>query len=204
MNEADFATESRLRQAAREAQPDATAVLADFYEQRGQLSRAALWRRPERDERTEGERDRTCVKASAYPSPVDPRRDAMIWVLCLVNLPFATIGEAFKLSASRIREVANRVDREIYFAARSERLKSDFVFCRLRAAGAILMRPDKSEQEVLIEQAIGKSDDNYYAWRERQEREYREQILRIEVPPASWPYTRPHEESRRQERGDAR
>lgn len=183
MNEDDIATEARLRRAARESHPGATAVLADFYEERGQQSRAALWRRPDRDEKTDGERDRTCIKTITRLSPIDPRRDAMIWLLCIAGLPLPSIGQAFKLCKSRVRGIANRIDREVYLAARAESMKTEPVARRLRAVGAILTLPDAAAVHLM--------------WQAREERERRQRILRVELPPDSWPYTRPHEERRR-------
>jgi hypothetical protein len=188
VNEADFATEQELRLAARGSQPGSQDVLADFYEEHGQLSRAALWRRSESDERTEGERDRVCVKKFARLSPIDPRRDAMIWILCLTGMPFTAVGKAFKLSVSRVREVANRIDREVYLAARAERLRTEPVARRLRTAGAVLVLPEEDDEDL--------------GWQAREERERRERTLRIEIPPASWPYTRTHEKHRRNEECD--
>lgn len=206
MTDEDFATEVRLRHDAIGAQPGAVDVLADFYEERGQLSRAALWRHPNRNKKTYGERDRTCVEKLSHTSPVDPRRDAMIWILCLTDLPFAAIGKAFKLSVSRVREVANRIDREIYFAARAERLQTDPAIRRLRAARAILVQSETDAEDaeracswICDEPSPRRPEvaDAYLTWLARKERERTERTLHVEIPPASWPYTRPHEEHRR-------
>lgn len=188
MTSDDLAAEIQLRRDALDEQPGATDVLADFYEERGQQSRAAMWRRPDRDEKTNGERDRTCVKTVARPSPVDPRRDAMIWILCLTGLSFTAVGNAFQLSVTRVSQIANRIDREVYLAARAARLNMDSVTRRLRAAGAVLDPPAAEAVHLM--------------WQPREERERRARTLRVEIPPASWPYTSPHEKHRRSEEHD--
>ena len=123
MTDTDRATERALRVAAIAKHDGACEVLADFYDERGQPSRAQLWRNPQRDERCAGERDRTVIHTLVRASPVDPRRDALIWIYSLADRSLAQIGTQFKLSRERIRGIVNRIDCKVHFdAARADRL----------------------------------------------------------------------------------
>lgn len=153
-------TELALRAAAG-LDEGASAVLADFYERDGQLSRAALWRDRDRARRTlfatppdflvesvKGPRRR-------LNATVDPRRNVMLWLLYGViygrrgkdryyvdlkqaRLEADVVAEYFGLSRSTIHQVVTERDRMIWESARRERATPTLrATQRLIAAGAL-------------------------------------------------------------------
>lgn len=130
---------------------DAIMVLADFYEEHGQHTRARLWRQAARvEERRIDLRDPPDLMTKrAMPSaPVDPRRNAMMWLLwqlhehapqCLTRFTsHRAIGAAIGIGAGMVRHYIARHDNIIRHAAVEERTRPTMrATQRLKEAGAL-------------------------------------------------------------------
>jgi hypothetical protein len=106
---------------------DARSVLADFYESRGQLSRAALWREedPGRSPRDNLVPDSKC------------RRHMVMWLLSN-SVPHEAVAKAFRLSPSWARALIRAVESKICEAANEERHHPTLAATRrLQEAGAL-------------------------------------------------------------------
>jgi len=109
---------------------EAASVLADFYEQHGQLSRAMLWRRSTR------------VHAQKRPADLvihDPKwqRKVMMWLLGHVTSQ-AVVARAFRSSRTWTRTLNNEIERKICATANEERHHPTMAATlRLQAAGAL-------------------------------------------------------------------
>jgi hypothetical protein len=139
--------ETELRFEASRRATGACEVLADFYEAEGQHTRADLWRRT-----INGERD-LLIKQHDNIHPVDPRRNAMIWLLMNQRRPderprsgrssftsamLQDVADLFQLSTSMIRHIVTQHDRMIREAATSECAKPTMKAThRLIEAGAL-------------------------------------------------------------------
>jgi len=123
----DYRLEQDLRALTRvKGAKEAALILADFYEQRGQPSRAMLWRR---SARVYAQR-----KAGADLIVQDPKwqRKVVMWLLCHVT-SLAAVARAFRLSAPW-----HEVESKICEAANAERHCPTMVATlRLQAAGAL-------------------------------------------------------------------
>lgn len=156
-----------LNSSARHNEAEASAVLADFYEHDGQLSRATLWREHERLLKLGSDRssppDLLAKRRQNPLSPVDPRRNAMIWLLHgvwrddggmealhAINM----VHLAFKLSWQTIRNIVKQRD----FVVRDSTIEE----CnhptmratqRLIEAGALprWIDPDRANEDVMVE-----------------------------------------------------
>lgn len=166
-----------------------TAILADFYEHHGQQSRAALWRQHEELMTLEATRafppDLLLKKSSL--SPIDPRRNAMIWLLsgvahAMTTDPHDIMGEirflgllprVFKLTAARLRTITKERDRMIWEAAVSECNRPTMrATQRLAAVGALPMPTPGVKSTV--------------KWRVEPAERF---LIDIELPPDTWPVT---------------
>ena len=127
MTDQDYQLEQDLRAQTRvKGAKEAALILADFYEQHGQPSRAMLWRRSTRvyDQR----------KAGADLVVQDPKwqRKVVMWLLCHVT-SLAAVARAFRLTV-RYHEVETKICE----AANAERHCPTMVATlRLQAAGAL-------------------------------------------------------------------
>jgi hypothetical protein len=125
--------EAELRKQAR-ASDNARAILADYYEESGQPSRAAMWREP----RTVGigvDPDLNVPDKSSCAE--DSRRAAMIWLLQHVMSERA-IAKALDVSGTRVRQILHRLDRDILTIKAAElRHPTMAATQRLGAAGAL-------------------------------------------------------------------
>lgn len=111
-------------------------ILADYYEESGQLSRAAMWRDPERPRGVDPDLNVPDKSSCAE----DSRRAAMIWLLQHV-MSERTIAKAFDISGTRVRQILHRLDRDIRAIEKTERLRPTMAATqRLSAAGALLPR----------------------------------------------------------------
>ncbi len=132
MRDDDYLREQGLRalthaKGAREAAD----VLADFYEQCGQPSRAKLWR----DMRI---RPRKRNPADLINQDPKWRRKVMIWLLGHVA-PRSTVARAFRSSPEMVRIRSREVEQRICEVANAERHHPTMAATlRLQAAGALL------------------------------------------------------------------
>ncbi len=125
MTDRDYQHEQELRALTRvKGAKEAALVLADFYEQHGQPSRAMLWRAQRR---------------SADLVVQDPkwRRHAMIWLLSHVASQ-TVISRAFRISKSSVQTWKSATERRICEVANEERHHPTMAATRrLQAAGAL-------------------------------------------------------------------
>lgn len=131
MTDLDFQLEQELRAQTRERGPrEAARVLADFYEQRGQPSRAALWR---------------CnARVHAQREPADLiirdkswRRKVAMWLAAHVSSQ-AAVARAFRSSSSWTNTLIEEVETTICEAANAERHHPTMAATvRLQVAGAL-------------------------------------------------------------------
>ncbi len=135
----DYETEQALRERVTKdpshaERVAAAAVLADFYELRGQPSRAALWRGPDRD-LTQAQPD--LLTRSSHVHAVDLRRNAMIWLLHHM-LSIREIAKLFEISTTRTAQIIEQGDRDILAHAVTERRHPTLAASRrLAEAGAL-------------------------------------------------------------------
>jgi hypothetical protein len=131
MTDHDYQLEQGLRAQTREKGAGEVAlVLADFYEERGQPSRAMLWRRSTRVHAQRRAADLICQ---------DPRwrRKVMMWLLGHVTSQ-TKVARAFKSSDSWARVLIREVELKICEAANVERHHPTMTATlRLQAAGAL-------------------------------------------------------------------
>lgn len=119
------------------------AILADFYEQNGQLSRAALWREllsPQLRDRRRHVLIETpdLLTRPHQPQAPDCRRNQMIWLLRTQGLSARKTAAAFGLSATRVEQIVVIEDRRINEYARNEQLRPTLKATeRLVASGAL-------------------------------------------------------------------
>lgn len=165
--------ESMLRATAM-SDPMTVLVLADFYEEHGQPTRAELWRAFVRIEAERGGHPlvppdlRAISKRSPF-SKTDQRRNAMIALLSGVTTA-AKISRAFQLSSERIRQIIHKYRRIARWNDDDEQKHVTMMAThRLTAAGA-LGRPDDGGIDF---------DD---------------------IPPDTWPATSRHEIQRLKQR----
>lgn len=118
----------------------AIAVLADFYEERGQLTRAALWREllsSKGSSATVNDVPDLLTRPHRSPAP-DCRRNQMIWLLRKQGASVRKVGSAFGLSATRVEQIVAVEDRRINVHARNEQLRPTLAATkRLVAVGAL-------------------------------------------------------------------
>jgi hypothetical protein len=134
VTEGDRRSEQQLRAQVKVTGGDHAAhcaVLADFYEQNGQPSRAVLWR------------TKSLLKGAAAPPADlvvrDPkwRRKVMMWLVGHVT-GHAAVARAFKSSPSWTGALIRDVTRKICLAANAERHYPTLAATRrLQAAGAL-------------------------------------------------------------------
>lgn len=131
MTESDYQLEQDLRAQTRvKGAREGAKVLADFYEQRGQPSRAVLWRR--------------VMRVHAQRRPADLvvqdlswRRKVAIWLAGHMTSQ-TVVGRHFRSSASWTRVVIQEVERKICEAANTERHRPTMIATqRLQAVGAL-------------------------------------------------------------------
>lgn len=172
-NRSEFDTESALRDDAKTSAA-AALVLADFYEERGQPTRAKMWRRTTGIANCiDGVLD-LFVRHSPPYGKMDPRRDAMVWLLHNV-LSSATIARLFRISKDRPRQIAHKQERFICWFGYQE-----------------TGRPTMAATQRLIEaHALRPMPDPFSA---------RDHVLG-DIPPETWPATRAHEIERVNKRG---
>lgn len=121
----------------------AIAILADFYEQHGQPSRAALWREllsPQaRDRRRHVLNELPdLLTRPQRPQGTDCRRNQMIWLLRTQDLSVRKTAAAFELSGTRVEQIVAHEDRLINMHARNEQLRPTLKATeRLVAIGAL-------------------------------------------------------------------
>jgi len=122
----------------------AASILADFYEQHGQPSRAALWRSDMR------------VHAQKHPADLvvqdsgwrDSRRKVAMWLASHMTSQ-AVVGRAFRSSASRTQRMIHEVERKICEAANAERHWPTMAATqRLQAIGALPPQFDRGTFEL--------------------------------------------------------
>lgn len=131
--------EAELRKQAR-ASGNARAILADYYEESGQPSRAAMWRDPDRP----GGVDPDLVVPDKSSCAEDSRRAAMIWLLQHVMSERA-VAKAFNVSGTRVRQILRQIDRDIRVIEGAERRRPTMAATqRLAAAGALLPHDERS------------------------------------------------------------
>lgn len=164
-----------------------TAILADFYEHHGQPTRATLWREHERLMELGAARgfppDLMLKKNSL--SPVDPRRNAMIWLLDGVQKHLETIdlmaamrfpikfSAYFKLTYPTIRTIVKQRDRVIWEAAVAEcNFPTMRATQRLAAIGALPMPTPGVKSDA--------------PWRRATAERF---LSDVELPPDTWPVT---------------
>lgn len=132
MTDGDYQLEQALRAQTRQKNPQAAArVLADFYEQRGQPSRATLWRK--------GVLVRARAKFPAEQVIQDERwqRKVAMW-LAGYDASHAVVGEAFRSTKDWVRVMIRQVEGRIYAAANTERFHPTMTATRrLLAVGAL-------------------------------------------------------------------
>ena len=131
MTESDYEREQALRAQTRaKGARVAARILADYYEQHGQPSRAALWRRDER------------VHAQKCPADLivqnkQRRRQVAMWLAGNIASQ-AAIARAFRTSPSWTRTLIAEIENQICDAANAERHCPTMVATqRLQAAGAL-------------------------------------------------------------------
>jgi hypothetical protein len=124
----------------------AISVLADFYEEHGQPSRATLWREQLDPHRHYG----PCLPPAVpdlltrphRPQGFDCRRNQMMWLLRQQGVNGRKVGIAFGLSATRVEQIIALEDRRIRMHARNEQKAPTLkATTRLIAAGAFGQRP---------------------------------------------------------------
>jgi hypothetical protein len=136
MNDRDRQLEQHLRRQAISNSRNASArghalVLADFYEQQGQLSRASLWRYW-----ATLRRRRAVADDLLGPDPKQKRR-VMMWLLRHV-VSRGDVARLFKSSPSWARHTIATVEKAVCEAANRERHQPTLAATqRLQAAGAL-------------------------------------------------------------------
>ena len=133
MNESDYRCEQALRALTRSkagGAREAALVLADFYDERGQPSRAQLWRRPRP---THAQR----LPADDLNRNQRDRRKTVMWLIEHV-LSVSAIASAFRSSLTWTRALIYQVEAKIRAAANEERHHPTMAATqRLQAAGAL-------------------------------------------------------------------
>lgn len=152
--------ERSLRAAALDAKPrttlelekcnatrhDAISILADYYEQHGQSSRAALWReqlvdlkkRPADRQHALLEEIPDLLTRPYGPKTFDHRRSQMVWLLRKQGVSVRKVGTAFGLSPTRVEQIVALEDRHINAHAKDEQLWPTLKATeRLLAVGAL-------------------------------------------------------------------
>jgi hypothetical protein len=143
--EADFEIEQVLRAQALDVKSPIAdrrltiSILADFYEERGQLSRAALWREQIDSDQRRGTQEAPDLQTrSNRPQAFDRRRNQMMWLLRQQGLSVRKVGAAFGLSATRVEQIVALEDQRIRMhAAREHKMPTMRATERLNAAGAL-------------------------------------------------------------------
>jgi len=140
--EADLELELTLRAQALDAtkrsdRKAAIAILADFYEEHGQLSRAVLWR-AQLDPNGARREVPDLLTRLHRPPAVDCRRNQMIWLLRKQGASVRKVATAFDLSATRVEQIVALEDRRIGMHVRNEQLRPTLKATeRLVAIGAL-------------------------------------------------------------------
>lgn len=145
------AVEQALRAAALDkactiARLEAISILADYYEEHGQGSRAALWREQLVDVKKRPA-DRQHPLLEEVPDLLtrvhrlkefDCRRSQMVWLLRKQGGTVRKVGAAFKLSPTRVEQIVALEDQRINTHSRDEQLRPTLKATeRLLAAGAL-------------------------------------------------------------------
>lgn len=129
MNDRDYQCEQELRALTYvKGAKEAASILADFYEQHGQPSRAMLWRRVTRVQRR-----------AADLVVQDPKwqRKVMMWLLGNVARQ-TVVARAFRLSQTWAKTLTRDVERRICEVANAERHHPTMAATlRLQTAGAL-------------------------------------------------------------------
>lgn len=124
MTEDDLNREAQLRADA-ETDVDASGVVADFYEERGQLTRAKMWRtEPYRLLATEdGESllPPDLFAETSHWTRFDPRRNLMMWVTHF-TVTLSSLARHFGISRERCRQIIDKQWREIALESSREAL----------------------------------------------------------------------------------
>lgn len=138
----DYQLEQDLRARTREKGAHAAAaILADFYEQRGQLSRTLRWRQSWR------------VHAQRRPADLiaqDLRghRQALMWLLSN-SVSQAAVARLFRSSVSRTSTLIRNIERGICIEANEERhYPTMAATLRLQAVGALPPRFERGTFEL--------------------------------------------------------
>ncbi len=143
MTHHDYRREHELRVlvGASGSQEDAR-VLADFYEQHGQLSRAQLWRTKRRINKRAGNAADLLVQDPKW------RRKVMMWLLGHVTTQ-AHVASAFRSSPSWARTLIREVEVRICAAANEERHHPTLAATvRLQAVSALPPRFERGTYEL--------------------------------------------------------
>lgn len=134
------------------ARHEAISILADYYEQSGQFSRALLWREllvvaANRHALLEEIPD--LLTRPNKPKEFDCRRNQMMWLLRKQGESVRKVGAAFALSATRVEQIVALEDRRINMYAKKEQLWPTLKATeRLIAAGALDGdRPNRSGRQ---------------------------------------------------------
>lgn len=183
----DHHAHERDLRAAAGVEPGAISILADFYEQCGQPTRAKLWR----DQLLEREQFSTPPDLVVRPStrsPVDPRRNVMIWLLLGLYQsrgstdPMGSLHDSnqlvchFELTWPTLRNVVKQRDRKIRKAALDECQHPTMrATQRLVAAGALPSPVVRGEYRA--------------TWQDPQHTPPDRFLISVEVPPDTWPFT---------------
>jgi hypothetical protein len=143
MTESDYQLEQDLRAQTREKGARvAASILADFYEQHGQPSRGALWRR---DMRVHAQRKHP---ADLVVQDSNWRRKVAMWLAGHMTSQ-AIVGRHFRSSASWTRTLIHEVECKICEAANAERHWPTMVATqRLQAVGALPPQFDRGVFEL--------------------------------------------------------
>jgi hypothetical protein len=122
---------------SRDERREAIAVLADYYEECGQSSRAVLWRW-QLDAKNSWREIPDLLTRPHRSQAADCRRNQMIWLLRKQGASVRKVGSAFDISATRVEQIVKIEDDRIQVYARNEQLRPTLKATeRLIAAGAL-------------------------------------------------------------------
>lgn len=121
-------------------------IIADFYEQHGQLSRAALWREQLLDRHPMLSGIPDLLTRPHRSKAFDCRRSQMVWLLRKQGVSVRKVASAFGISATRVEQIVSLEDERIRMHAKNEQLWPTLKATeRLIAAGALAGdRPTRS------------------------------------------------------------
>lgn len=178
----DHVTEIELRKLAIAGSKESAIVLADFYEERGQPSRARLWRARAVIAVTHWANIPDLLTPDVGPyGKCDPRRTSMIGLLSRVMRPTA-IARAFDLSPGNIRQIITRQNERVRYNASYEIDKAQRTACGMPAVRRLVAARALTTPGRIPGMDSGCNSLLPYAFGD--------------VPPETWPATRPHEVER--------